>query len=64
MDFMDLKLHLWLIRKTLKKNTHTHTHKNTKTKKNKEKKYIPLIVWMVGLIKTSTMDFTNIKLPK
>ena len=35
MDFMDLKLHLWLIRKTLK--THTHTHTHTQKHKNKEK---------------------------
>ena len=34
----------------LKKKKHTHTHKN------KEEKYIHVIVWMVGLIKTSTMD--------
>ena len=56
-DFMDLNLHLWLISKTLKK---------TKKKKNKyiEEKYIPVIVWLVGLIKTFNMDFTNIKLPK
>ena len=44
------------------------THKQNlykKTKnKNKEEKYILVIVWMVGLIKTSTMDFTNIKLHK
>ena len=32
--------------------------------KNKVEKYIPVIVWMIDLIKTSTMDFTNIKLPK
>ena len=46
--------------------THTHTHKTQKTQKhkNKEEKYMPIIVWMVGLIKTSTMNFTNIKLPK
>ena len=31
----------------LKKKKHTHTHKN------KEEKYIPVIVWMVGLINTS-----------
>ena len=43
---MDLKLHLWLISKNLKK----------KKRKNEEEKYIPVIVWMVGLIKTSTMD--------
>ena len=35
-----------------------------KKQKNKEEKYIPVTLWMVGLIKTSTMDFTNIKLPK
>ena len=35
-----------------------------KKHKNKEEKYIPVILWMVGLIKTSTMDFTYIKLPK
>ena len=27
-----------------------------KKQKNKVEKYIPVIVWMVGLIKTSTMD--------
>ena len=32
MDFMDLKLHLWLISKTYK-HTHTHTHTHTKTQK-------------------------------
>ena len=41
-----------------KKNTHTHTHTI------KVEKYIPVIVWMIGLIKSSTMDFKNIKLPK
>ena len=53
-------------KKNLKTHTHTHTHKTQKTQKhkNKEEKYIPIIVLMVGLIKTSTMDFTNIKLPK
>ena len=50
-------------KKTLK-HTHTHTHTKHKKHKNKEEKYIPIIVLMVGLIKTSTMDFTNIKLPK
>ena len=49
MDFMDLKLHLWLISKKFKKNL-------KKKQKNKVEKYIPVIVWMVGLIKTSTMD--------
>ena len=57
MDFIDLKLHLWLISKKFKKNL-------KKKQKNKVEKYIPVIVWMVGLIKTSTMDFKNIKLPK
>ena len=38
--------------------------KKKKTHKNKVEKYKPVIVWMVGLIKTSTMDFKNIKLPK
>ena len=38
--------------------------KTTTTHKNKEKKYILAIVWMVGLIKYCTMEFTNIKLPK
>ena len=42
---------------------HTHTHTNTKTQ-NKVEKYILGIVWIVGLIKTSTMDFKNIKQPK
>ena len=45
--------------KKKKKNKQTN-----KQNKNKEEKYIPVIVWMVGLIKTFTMDFTNIKLPK
>ena len=45
------------------------THKKTfppkkKRHKNEEEKYILAIVWMVGLIKFSTMDFTNIKFPK
>ena len=35
-----------------------------KKTQNKEEKYIPVILWMVGLIKTSTIDFTDIKLPK
>ena len=39
-----------------KKKKHTH--------KNKEEKYIPIILWMIGLIKHSTVDFTNVKLPK
>ena len=53
-------------KKNLKTHTHTHTHKTQKTQKhkNKEEKYMPIIVWMVGLIENSTMDFTNIKLPK
>ena len=38
--------------------------KKKKKKKKEEEKYILAIVWMVGLIKHSTMDFTNIKLPK
>ena len=54
-DFMDLNLHLWLISKTFKKKKNNN--------KNKEEKYVPVIVWMVGLIKTFNMDFTNIKLP-
>ena len=45
--------------KKKKKNKQTN-----KQNKNKEEKYIPVIVWMVGLINTFTMDFTNIKLPK
>ena len=57
MDFMNLKLSLWLISKTFKK---THTHKNTKTK---EEKYMLVIVWIVGLINNSTIDFTNVELP-
>ena len=52
---------------THKQNLKTHTqkkkHTHTQKHRNKEEKYIPVIVWMVGLIKTSTMDFTNIKLP-
>ena len=32
--------------------------------KNKVEKYIPGIVWIVGLIKSSTMDLKNIKQPK
>ena len=44
--------------------THKKNLKKKKKHKNKEEKYIPIIVLMVGLIKTSTMDFTNIKLPK
>ena len=35
-----------------------------KKHKNKEEKYILVILWMVGLIKTSTMDSIDIKLPK
>ena len=58
MDFIELKLPLWFITKTLKTHTHTHTHTN------EEEKYILTIVWMAGLIKYSTMDFTNNKLPK
>ena len=35
-----------------------------KNKNKKEgEKYILAIVWIVGLIKHSAMDFTNIKLP-
>ena len=45
--------------------THKKTFKKKKQKnKNEEEKYIFAIVWMVGLIKHCTMDFTNIKLPK
>ena len=43
------------------------THKKTfkkKKHKNEEEKYILAVVWMVGLIKHCTMNFTNIKLPK
>ena len=43
--------------------THKQNLKKEKEKKKKEK-YILAIVWMVGLIKHSTMDFTNIKLLK
>ena len=61
MDFMNLKLSLWLISKTFKKkHTHTHTHTNTKTK---EEKYMLVIVWIVGLINNSTIDFTNVEFP-
>ena len=48
---MDLKL-LMVHKQNLKKNY-----------KNKEEKYIP-IIQIVGLIKYSTMDFTNVELPK
>ena len=34
-----------------------------KKKKKKKVKYVLAIVWIVGLIKHSAMDFTNIKLP-
>ena len=44
--------------------THKKTFKTKKTHKNEEEKYILAIVWMVGLIKHCTIDFTNIKLPK
>ena len=44
-DLMDLKLHLWLISKTIK----------TKTKRRN----ILLIVWMVALIKHSTTNKKN-----
>ena len=46
--------------------THKQKLKKEKKKKGKieEEKYIPVIVWMVGLIKIFTMGFTNIKLPK
>ena len=47
--------------------THKQNLKKKKFKKNphnnKVEKYILVIVWMVGLIKSSTMDFKNIKLP-
>ena len=35
-----------------------------KKTQNKVETYIPGIVWIVGLIKSSTMDFKNIKQPK
>ena len=54
MDFMDLRLSLWLISKTLNIYIYTHTKH-----KNEEEKYILIIVWMVGLTKHSNMDFTN-----
>ena len=54
--FHGFKIAFMTHKKNLKKQTQKH--------KNKEEKYIPIIVLMVGLIKTSTMDFTNIKLPK
>ena len=44
--------------------TQKQNFKKKKKHKKKVKKYIPVIVWMVVLIKTSTMDFKNIKLPK
>ena len=56
MDFMDLKLPFMTHKKTFKKKKKRH--------KNEEEKYMLAIVWMVGLIKHCTMDFTNIKLPK
>ena len=46
------------------KKTKNKKQNKTKQNKKKEEKYIPVIIWMVGLIKTFTMDFTNIKLPK
>ena len=55
--FYGFKIAFMTHKKNLKK-------KKTQKHKNKEEKYIPIIVLMVGLIKTSTMDFTNIKLPK
>ena len=43
--------------------THKQNHKKTKTKTNSKtktkKKSIPLIVWMVALIKHSTTNKTN-----
>ena len=33
-----------------------------KKTQNKVETYIPGIVWIVGLIKSSTMDFKNIKI--
>ena len=53
---MDLKL-LMVHKQNLKKNY------ILKKKKNKEVEYIP-IIYMVGLIKHSTTDFTNVELPK
>ena len=45
--------------------THKQNLKKKKNKhRNKEEKYILTVVWIVGLIKHSTVDFTNIKLPK
>ena len=44
--------------------THKKNLKKIKNHKIKVEKYIPVIVWMIGLIKTSTLDFKNIKLPK
>ena len=49
---------------TQKQNFKKKKKKKTKQNKKKVEKYIPVIVWMVVLIKTSTMDFKNIKLPK
>ena len=48
------KKKIWNLKKKILKKKH----------KNKEEKYIPIIVWMVSLIKYSTMDFTNIEFPK
>ena len=39
--------------------THKQNHKKTKTKTKTKKKNIPLIVWMVALIKHSTTNKTN-----
>ena len=51
MDFMDLKV-LMVHKENLKYFFFL----------NKEEKYIP-VIQMVGLIKHSTMDFTNFELP-
>ena len=55
---MDLKL-LMVHKQNLLKNY----IKKKKNQTNKEEEYIP-IIQMVGLIKHSTTDFTNIELPK
>ena len=48
-DFMDLKLPFNDSSKTINKNTHTHT-------KITKKRNIPVIIWMVVLIKHSTIN--------
>ena len=61
MDFMDLRLSLWLISKTL--NIYIYTHKTQKRRReihsfnSVDGRFEK--AWMVGLTKHSNMDFTN-----